>query len=127
MTSIPQRPDGMRKIKVGSLEWHVYRAIKRHHGAKDCPHRGNCVNDEQLFEIVLAAISTREQAADLRGSIEAAEQIWAIYDAPAREHPGEKMFDFDKWLPGQIEDWKRQLAQLQSVNPGREDSKGEGK
>lgn len=44
-------------------------------------------------------------------TIDTAKKIWQIYIAPSRT-PGEKMVDFDKWLPGQIEDWENQLAQL---------------
>lgn len=74
--------------------------------------------DEEINEFkrrIMALIKSDREAhdkiTDLKGSIETAEQIWAIYRAPSRI-PGEKMFDFDRWLPGQIEDWKDELAQL---------------
>jgi hypothetical protein len=56
------------------------------------------------------------ERANLQGSLEAAQQIWGIYNARSRENPEEKMFDFEKWLPGQIEDWERQLAALDKLD-----------
>ena len=52
------------------------------------------------------------EKADLVATIKAAKEIWAVYEAPSRVL-GEKMFDFDKWLPGQIKDWEAQLQEEQ--------------
>lgn len=74
----------------------------------------NPMERQQLIAGWAKHMEAREEAirqeADLKGSLEAAEQIWGVYTARSRENPSEPMFDFDKWLPGQIQDWHKQLA-----------------
>jgi hypothetical protein len=42
---------------VGSTEWHILNILKRNHGAKDCPHEGNCLNDRQALEATMQLLS----------------------------------------------------------------------
>lgn len=75
------------------------------------------LSQEQQETLLAAHNSTLEAAkreANLEGSIEAAEQILWAYRVG-------KSLNFAQWLPGQIEDWKDELANL----PNNAVTKGE--
>lgn len=38
------------RITYGSFEWLILDTLHRYHSAKDCPHKGNCLNLEQALE-----------------------------------------------------------------------------
>lgn len=77
---------------------------------KGYPNVGQLVKAAML--VFFAWHKAEIKKAALASGIETAEQIWGVYTARLRDDPNEPMFDFDRWLPGQIEDWKRQLAAL---------------
>lgn len=75
---------------------------------------------EKSWDDAMQLLPYRTAKADLQGSLDAAKQILSVYRAPSRD--GGKMFDFDNWLPSQIEDWEEKLTALTD----RDDKKDAG-
>jgi len=67
------------------------------------------VTEIDIHEQMEQRLAKKAKIANLRGTLETAQQIQGVYNARSRENPEEKMFDFEKWLPSQIEDWQKQL------------------
>uniref|UniRef100_A0A6H1ZTL7 Uncharacterized protein n=1 Tax=viral metagenome TaxID=1070528 RepID=A0A6H1ZTL7_9ZZZZ len=34
----------------------IIKTVRRSHGAADCPHKGNCLSEDEMFEIILGIV-----------------------------------------------------------------------
>lgn len=70
-----------RKITYGSPEWYISDIIRRCHGAKDCPHEGNCVTKEQTVKMLIALIAQSSAQAETRGRVSELESLSSFLQA----------------------------------------------
>ena len=61
---------------VGSTRWKVWKLLVRYHCADDCPHKGNCLNRENVTDEIMSLMGQAIKAEVERAYKKGWEERW---------------------------------------------------